>query len=53
MDAVALGHLAAHVDDLAVPGKLKEDSADAERLERLEGGQNPRRPVGLMRTGTE
>ena len=27
--AVALGHLAAHVDDLAVLGKLPEDSADS------------------------
>ena len=28
-EAVALGHLAAHVDDLAVLGKLPEDSADS------------------------
>ena len=28
--AVALGHLAAHVDDLAVPGKLPEDPANSE-----------------------
>jgi hypothetical protein len=27
-DAVALGHLAAHLDDLPIPGKLPEDSAD-------------------------
>ncbi len=35
-EAVALGHLAAHVDDLAVLGKLPEDSANSERLELLD-----------------
>ena len=35
-EAVALGHLAAHVDDLAVLGKLPEDAANSERLELLE-----------------
>jgi hypothetical protein len=34
--AVALGHLAAHVDDLAVPGKLPQDSVNSERLELLD-----------------
>ena len=28
-EAVALRHLATHVDDLAIPGKLPEDSANA------------------------
>jgi hypothetical protein len=27
--AVALGHLATHVDELAVPGKLPEDAASS------------------------
>ena len=35
--AVALGHLAAHVDDLAVLGKLPEDSANSEVLKLLIG----------------
>jgi hypothetical protein len=35
-EAVALGHLAAHVDDLAVLGKLPEDSANSERLKLLD-----------------
>jgi hypothetical protein len=35
-EAVALGHLAAHVDDLAVLGKLPQDSANSERLELLD-----------------
>jgi hypothetical protein len=34
-EAVALGHLATHVDDLAVPGKLPKDSANAQGLELL------------------
>jgi hypothetical protein len=34
--AVALGHLAANVDDLAVLGKLPEDAANSERLELLD-----------------
>src|SRR4051794_39674314 len=34
-EAVALGHLATHVDDLAVPGKLPEDSANSKVLELL------------------
>ena len=35
--AVALGHLAAHVDELAVAGKLQEDSVDSEALKPLNG----------------
>ncbi|HMS72634.1 MAG TPA: hypothetical protein PKB03_06325 [Baekduia sp.] len=35
--AVALGHLAAHVDDLAVLGKLPKDPVDAKALKRLNG----------------
>jgi hypothetical protein len=35
--AVALGHLAAHVDDLAELGKLPEDSANSEVLKPLSG----------------
>ena len=35
--AVALGHLAAHLDELAVLGKLPEDSADSEALKLLNG----------------
>jgi hypothetical protein len=35
--AVALGHLAAHVDDLAVSRELPEDPANAERLELRDG----------------
>lgn len=35
--AVALGHLAAHVDDLSVLGELPEDSADSEVLKPLNG----------------
>ena len=31
-EAVALGHLAAHVDELAIPGKLPEDSANSQGL---------------------
>lgn len=31
-EAVALGHLATHVDDLAIPGKLPEDSANSQGL---------------------
>src|SRR5262249_51581139 len=34
-EAVALGHLTTHVDELAVPGKLPEDSANSQRLELL------------------
>src|SRR3954469_14950104 len=34
-EAVALGHLAAHVDDLAVLGELQEDSANSAVLELL------------------
>ena len=30
--AVALGHLATHVDDLVIPGKLPEDSVNAKAL---------------------
>jgi hypothetical protein len=36
-EAVALGHLAAHVDDLAVLGKLEEDSVNSQGLELLNG----------------
>ena len=36
-EAVALGHLAANVDDLAVLGKLPEDSANSEALKLLNG----------------
>jgi hypothetical protein len=32
-EAVALGHLAAQVEDLAVPGKLPQDALDSERVE--------------------
>lgn len=35
-EAVALGHLATHVDDLAISGKLPEDSANFQGLELLE-----------------
>src|SRR5207249_2247851 len=35
LEAVALGHLATHVDDLAIPGKLPEDSANSQGLEHL------------------
>ena len=35
--AVALGHLAAHVDQLAVLGELPEDSANPEVLKPLNG----------------
>ena len=34
-EAVALGHLATHVDDLPIPGELPEDSADSQGLELL------------------
>ena len=34
-EAVALGHLATHVDDLPIPGKLPEDSADPQAREFL------------------
>jgi hypothetical protein len=34
-EAVALGHLAAHVDDLTVPGELEEDSANSQGLKML------------------
>ena len=34
-EAVALGHFAAHVDDLAIPGKLPEDSPNSKGLEPL------------------
>jgi hypothetical protein len=34
--AVALGHLAANLDDLAVLCKLPEDAANSERLELLD-----------------
>jgi hypothetical protein len=37
-EAVALGHLATHVDDLAIPGKLPEDSANSQGLELLNWG---------------
>lgn len=36
-EAVALGHFAAHFDDLAVLGKLPEDAANSESLKRLNG----------------
>ena len=36
-EAVALGHLAAHLDDLAVLGELPEDSANSEVLKLLNG----------------
>ena len=35
-EAVALRHLAAHVDELAVPGKLAQDSANSESVELLD-----------------
>ena len=35
-EAVALGHLATHIDDLAISGKLPEDSANAQGLKLLE-----------------
>ena len=44
LKAVALGHLATHVDDLAIPGKLPEDSANAQGLELLEWGVIHRGP---------
>jgi hypothetical protein len=31
-EAVALRHLATHIDDLAVPGELQEDSANSKGL---------------------
>jgi hypothetical protein len=34
-EGVALGHLAANVDELAIPGKLPEDSANSEGLKLL------------------
>ena len=34
-DAVALGHLATHVDDLAIPAELPEDSTDSQGVEPL------------------
>jgi len=34
-EAVALGHLATHVDDLAIPGKLPKDSANSQGLQLL------------------
>lgn len=34
-EAVALRHLATHVDDLAVPGELQEDSANSKGLKLL------------------
>ena len=34
-EAVALRHLAAHVDDLAVPSELQEDSANSKGLKLL------------------
>ena len=34
-EAVALGHLAAHVDDLAIPGKLPENAANSQGLKPL------------------
>src|SRR5215218_7277807 len=34
-EAVALGHLATQVDDLAIPGELPEDSANSQGLELL------------------
>ena len=34
-EAVALGHLAPHVDDLAIPSELPEDSSDSQVLEPL------------------
>jgi hypothetical protein len=34
-EAVALGHLATHVDDLAIPGKLPDDSANSQAFELL------------------
>src|SRR5919204_201307 len=34
-EAVALGHLATHVDELAIAGKLPEDSANSQALELL------------------
>jgi hypothetical protein len=35
--AVALRHLAAHVNDLAILGKLPQDPADSELLEPRDG----------------
>src|SRR3954470_17795699 len=37
-EAVALGHLATHVDNLAIPGKLPKDSANSQVLELLNWG---------------
>src|SRR4051794_34418459 len=34
-EAVALGHLATHVDDLAIPSELPEDSANSKGLKPL------------------
>jgi hypothetical protein len=36
LEAVALGHLAAHIHELAVLGELPEDSAHAELRELLD-----------------
>src|SRR5947208_16338622 len=36
LEAVALRHLATHVDALAIPGKLLEDSANSQALELLD-----------------
>src|SRR6188508_1728306 len=38
LEAVALGHLALHVDDLAVLRKLSEDSANSEGVKLLKDG---------------
>ena len=52
-EAVALGHLATHVDDLAIPGKLPEDSANSQgaRASQLEFLQRPPVPLGFLLEG--
>ena len=49
-EAVALGHLAAKLDELAVLGKLPEDSANSEALELLNGwcSGGRRRPLEFL-----
>jgi hypothetical protein len=36
-EAIALWHLTAHIDDLAIPGHLEEDSANSELFKLLDG----------------
>ena len=51
--AVALRHLATHVEDLAVPGELQEDSANSKVIEPLNSSLFGGSHEAIINTGSE